>query len=120
MEIFIDGGLFELLIAVAFGYAINYLFSKKILLVLFSIMAVTTPVLLLFFKQGEGFYFLVFLCLFNSVLLVVLLWKWREQKPDEPLFDIHPYTRPIRRFLTKRKKRPGSLNEDRNKKPVST
>jgi MFS-type transporter involved in bile tolerance (Atg22 family) len=88
MEIFIDGGLFELLLAVSLGYIINIIFLKKYLLILFSAISISASILTIFLNKGEVFYFLASINIFNSILLVVLLWKQRTKFPSQPLFNI--------------------------------
>lgn len=95
MEPFIDGGIFEVIIAIAFGYAINFIFLKKYLLLFFSVLSVAAPVLLIFSPKGELYYMLFGLCLFNSLFLVILLWKERIKNPHHPLFDIEKFRRKI-------------------------
>jgi|GEM_PF-3442296 len=92
MEIFIDGGFFELLLAVIFGYAINFIFSKKYLLFLYFILSVTAPVLLVFIDKHMFFYLLSAFCVFNSILLIILLWKEYLKNPGGELVDIKKYT----------------------------
>ena len=91
MEPFIDGGLFELLIAIAFGYMINFIFLRKYLLIIFSAISIICPILLLFFKHGEFYYYMVALTIFNSMFLIVLLWQSRLKSPDKVLFDIEKF-----------------------------
>jgi hypothetical protein len=91
MEIFVDGGLFELLLAVAFGYALNFIFFRKYLLIIFSALSVLAPIALFFLPPGELRYFITGICFINSILLVVLLWKQRMYFPNEPLFDVEKW-----------------------------
>lgn len=100
MEIFVDGGLFELIIAIAFGYAINYIFLKKYLLIIFSCIAILSPVTLIFFNSGELYYWLITICIINAILLVLLLWKERLKVPKQPLFDVGKFKR---KFFRKKK-----------------
>jgi hypothetical protein len=95
MEIFIDGGLFELLIATIVGYVINFIFLRKYLLIIYSAVSVIAPVLIIFLKKGDLFYFLSSLSILNSILLVILLWTKRTKYPNEPLF-----TRPRKNLFT--------------------
>lgn len=90
MEIFVDGGLFEIIIAVAFGYAINFIFLKKYLLFIFSSITILSPVALMFFNSGEQYYWLVSICISNAVLLVILLWRERL-KGNNKLFDVEKF-----------------------------
>ncbi len=100
MEIFVDGGLFEVILAVAFGYAINFIFLKKYLLVIFSGIAVLSPVALLFLNESELRHWLESVCIINAILLVILLWRQRIEFPNRPLFDIEKFKQ---KFLSKRK-----------------
>jgi len=97
MEPFFDGGLFELIILVAAGYVVNFIFLKKYLLIFFSLVALVAPVLLLFVKTGEVFYWLVSMCIFNALFLVVLLWKQRLSNPNQSLFEVKKYVEKFRR-----------------------
>lgn len=93
MEPFFDGGLFELLIALCAGYSINFIFSRKILLVLFSVMALAAPVLLFIGRNRELVYWMLGISLFNAALLVVLLWKQKMNSgSDAPLFNLKKFS----------------------------
>jgi hypothetical protein len=59
MEIFVDGGLFELLITLSLGYLINVIYLKKYLLLLFSCVSIGAPIGLLFLHKGGALYLLV-------------------------------------------------------------
>ena len=87
MEPFLDGGLFELFIAVFFAASLNFIFLKKYLLFIFSLLILAFPVLLFFIDKNELYYWMVSFCVFNAVFLVVLLWKVKNKNPEEPLFD---------------------------------
>jgi len=100
MEIFVYGGLFELAIAVAFGYAINFIFLKKYLLIIFSGICILSPVALIFFKSGELYYWFISVCIINAILLIVLLWRERLRVPNQPLFDVKKFRR---KFFNKKK-----------------
>ena len=91
MEPFLDGGLFEVLIAVLIGYSLNFIFLKKYLLVIFSLVSIVAPVLLFFIHAKEIFYWLVSICIFNTVFLITLLWKQRITEPGKSLFDVKRY-----------------------------
>jgi hypothetical protein len=93
MEIFLDGGLFELLVVLVFGYGLNYIFRQKYLLVLFSFLIVAAPVLLLFLHKGDLLYILVAVCILNALLLVLVLWRLRKQSTRPFLFDTDKYRR---------------------------
>ena len=103
MEIFIDGGLFEITILAALAYTINYIFLKKYLLIIFSSISILCPVALIFFRTGEFYYWFVTVSIINSVLLTVLLWKLRQQYTDQPLFDVNKFSRKVYSKLTFRK-----------------
>jgi hypothetical protein len=88
MEVFVDGGLFELFALLAFGCAINFIFAHKYLLLLFSAVAFAGPVGLLFVSENlrawpAGF------CILTGALLTFLLWKMRLARGDRPLFDLN-------------------------------
>jgi hypothetical protein len=108
MEPFFDGGLFEILFAGLFTTIMNYVFSKRVLLVIFSVLTVATPVLLFFIRTGEAFNCLVMLCLFNAIFLVVLLWKAKYERPVGPLLPFsykqflrkYPLRRTIKRYTS--------------------
>jgi Ca2+/Na+ antiporter len=88
MEPFFDGGLFELLFVIGFAVLVNFIFLKKILLILFSLLVISAPLILFFIHGNELYNWIVTLCLLNAVLLVVIIWKQKREKPGEPLFDI--------------------------------
>lgn len=96
MEIFVDGGLFELIIAFAFGYLVNVIYLKKYLLLFYSFVAIATPIGLFFLKTSEAFYLLASVCIVNATLLVVLLWQQRAQHPGKPLFDLDKWKNHLR------------------------
>ena len=87
MEIFVDGGLFEIIGLLLFASLTNYIFSKKYLLIIFSVIAVTAPILLLFVRDTEVFYWVIGVLMFNSILFVSLLWKVWRGASDKKLFD---------------------------------
>lgn len=89
MEPFFDGGLFELLFAAAFIGAANFILAKKYMIYIYSVLALAAPVLLLFFHSGEWIYWLCFICFFNSIFLVVLLWKTRKEKQGRPFIEFN-------------------------------
>ena len=88
MELFFDGGLFEIILALGFAGILNFIFRKKILLIIFSVLIVAAPVFLFITRQGEVYYWIVSLCVFNSLLLVVLLWKQKRSDANGELFKI--------------------------------
>lgn len=88
MEPFLDGGLLELLFVIGFAILINFIFLKKYLLILFSIIIIACPVTLFFIQKNELYNWLVALCFLNAVLSVVLIWKQKKEKPAEPLFNV--------------------------------
>jgi hypothetical protein len=93
MEIFVDGGLFELLIALSLGYLINVIYLRKYLLVLYSGVAVASPILQFFLPRNDLFYFLAAITILNSILLIVLLWRHKMQMPGKPLFNLGEFKR---------------------------
>ncbi|MEO6221434.1 MAG: hypothetical protein ABIO81_13460 [Ginsengibacter sp.] len=88
METFLDGGLFELLLGILFASVLNIIFLKKYLLIIFSVLIISGPVTLLFINKDELYYWIVSLCLFNSVLLIILLWRQKNKNPGEALFNL--------------------------------
>ncbi len=88
METFLDGGLFELAIALIFAMLLNYIFLKKYLLIIFSVLIICCPLILFFINKTEWYYLLVACCLFNSGVLVALLWKEKKKHPEEILFNV--------------------------------
>lgn len=94
MEIFVDGGLFELLIALSLGYLVNVIFLKKYLLILYSAVAIGAPAGMFFLSRGDLFFFLAGLCVLNAVLLAILLWRQRVATPGKPLFDLQAWKKP--------------------------
>ena len=106
MEIFVDGGLFELLIAVVFGYAINFIFRRKFLLIGYSFIVVLAPVISLFVQKGELFYFLSIITITSSIMLVILLWKHRNHSAEQKnLFDVDKYWHMVSNKFYKRRRR---------------
>ena len=87
MELFLDGGLFEIAGLLVFASVINYIFSRKYLLIIFSAAVMIAPVLLFFIKETELFNWLMAFIIFNSTLFVLLLWKQRSAASGKPLFD---------------------------------
>ena len=87
MEVFLDGGLFEIIGFLLFASLSNYIFSKKYLLIIYSVIAIAAPILLFFSKDTEIFYWVIALIIFNSILFVSLLWKVRKGTGDKQLFD---------------------------------
>lgn len=93
MEIFVDGGLFELLIALSLGYLINVIYLKKYLLLIYSGVAIAAPIGLFFFPKKDAFYLLATICIVNAILLVILLWRQRVKDPGKPLFNLDSWKR---------------------------
>lgn len=88
MEIFVDGGIFEILIVMLFAASLNFIFVRRHLLILFSVVAIASPGILFFIDKGEIYFWLLSICTFNSILLVILLWKEKRKNPSKPLFDV--------------------------------
>ena len=88
METFLDGGVFEMIIAFVFAVTLNFIFIRKYLLLIFSLVIIVCPVLLFFVNEQELRAWLVVISIFNSVLLVCLLWKTKKDHPQEPLFKV--------------------------------
>lgn len=95
MEIFVDGGLFELIIAITMGYIVNFIFLRKFLLILFSILVISVPILFIFIHRGELYYFLLVFSMLSSVLLVLVLWSIRKQRQGLPLFNLDQFRKKI-------------------------
>lgn len=88
MEPFFDGGLFELLLVIGVAGCLNAIFRRKNLLILFSIVVMGCPLALFFVRSHDIYYALLLFCIFNSFLLVVLLWKEKKRQPQQPLFTV--------------------------------
>ena len=88
MEPFVDGGFFEILIALALGYVVNYIFLKKYLLIVYSGVAILTPILLTLIPKHELYYVVASVCFLNSILLVILLWREKNRDPGSKLFSL--------------------------------
>lgn len=101
MEPFFDGGLFELLCAIGFITLVNFIFLKRYLLILFSLVIVSAPIILFFIHGNELYNWIVAFCLFNAVLSVVLIWKQKKERPGEPLFGVENMKRKLSEFRNK-------------------
>jgi Ca2+/Na+ antiporter len=101
MELFFDGGLFELLFVIGFAILVNFIFLKRVLLILFSLLIISAPVILFFIHGNELYNWVVTLCLLNAVLLVVIIWKQKKEKPAEPLFKVENMKRKLSEFGNK-------------------
>lgn len=95
MEPFVDGGLFEIIIALGIAYGVNFIFLKKYLLISYSIVTLIAPVLITLLNRGDIYYILICFCFLNGSLLIALLWKERSQNPGKPLFDIAKFQKRI-------------------------
>ena len=91
MEVFVDGGLFELIIIVALGYVFNHIFRNKLLMIVYSVVVVASSILIIFLDKNDFFYVLTVINVLNSLLLVTLLWRIRATKNNEPLLNIKKY-----------------------------
>ncbi|MEP7266275.1 MAG: hypothetical protein ABI844_01520 [Saprospiraceae bacterium] len=80
MEIFVDGGLFEMIGVILFAGMINFIFARKYLLILYSALIIISPVLLFFINKSDLFYWIVAVCIGNGVLLVYLLWHFKQDE----------------------------------------
>jgi hypothetical protein len=113
METFLDGGIFEIIIAIFFAGLINFIFLKKYLLIIYSLLIIAGPALLFFINKNDFYYWLVTVCLFNAVLLVILLWKTKIANAGETLFNIESMKNKLsvitNKFSSafKKEKRPG-------------
>jgi len=88
METFLDGGLFEVLVALLFATFLNFIFIRKYLLIIFSATIILCPFALLIIHKSELYYWLLSFCLFNSVFLVFLIWKEKKTNTSGQLFDV--------------------------------
>ena len=105
MEVFADGGLFEIIGLLLFASLTNYIFSKKYLLIIFSAVAITAPILLVLVRDSEIFYWVIGVLMFNSILFVSLLWKVWRGNSDKRLFDTSFLKRKLVQFKDKAKMR---------------
>lgn len=101
MEPFIDGGFFELIIALGFITFVNFIFLRKYLLIIYSVIVLLSPALFLMVHSGDIFYLLLVFVFINSVLLVLLLWKQYKSSPGRALFE----TEKLRNWFHKKKKK---------------
>ena len=88
METFLDGGLFEVMLALLIATCLNFIFIRKYLLIIFSATIILCPLTLMFIHKSEFYYLLVSFCLFNSVFLVFLIWKEKRKNTSGQLFDV--------------------------------
>ena len=110
MEIFVDGGLFELILIVGCAYLLNYIFLKKYIFYLYTALSIGSSVSLLFINHGPLYYCCVSCCIFNTAFLFNHLSAYRTRHPGATLFDINALKR---KFLKKPFKRiKPSLNQD--------
>lgn len=93
MEPFIDGGLIEIAIGLGLVAALNFIFLRKGLLVLYSVLVILSPALLFFCRKGPVFYCASALVFLNSVAFVILMWKIRMESPGQKLFDFKKKTK---------------------------
>jgi hypothetical protein len=103
MEIFVDGGLFEAVAIVGVAYCINYIFLKKYLLIIFSVLSGLAVLAIFFFRQGEIFYFSAAICTLNTTLLIVMLWREKKRGGERPLFDVSALQKEFFGFGRKRR-----------------
>jgi hypothetical protein len=87
MEIFVDGGLFELILVIGLVCAINYIAVRKWLLIFYSLISVLAAMSLFFIKEWAIFDAAVIVCVMNSILFTVLLWNTRNKEGSQ-LIDI--------------------------------
>ena len=88
MEIFVDGGLFEIVLASVFAAAFNFIFRRKVLLIIYAFVLVIAPLALLFTANKEVLYTVVAFILINQVLLAILLLREHFRNPGAPLFKM--------------------------------
>ena len=90
MEIFLDGGLFEMVGLMLIATLINYIFFKKYLLVIYSVITITSPLLMFFI--GDRFKFvLISISIFNSIVLVILLWQIKLYHTERKIIDLKAF-----------------------------
>lgn len=87
MEIFVDGGLFEIFIALGLASAMNTIVQKKYLLVVYTALVITSAVSVMFVK-GELFWIFSIVNLISVVMLALLLWKHHLVNKGKKLFDL--------------------------------
>lgn len=85
MEIFLDSGLFELLIMIALASFLNFIFFRKYLLIFYSILVIVIPVCLFFINVGWFFDVALIFTLFNCIIFVVLLWQAKHDEPTQKI-----------------------------------
>jgi hypothetical protein len=88
MEIFVDGGLFEIILASVFAAAINFVFRRKMLLIAYAVVLVTAPLVLLFTANKEVLYTVVAFAVINHLLLAIVLLREHNRNPGAPLFKM--------------------------------
>lgn len=87
MEPFIDGGIFEIIAVLALAFVINYIFIKKMLLIVYSVITILLPVSLLLLSKGALFDIVAAIVFLNSVLLVIILWREKKRLQGAKLFE---------------------------------
>lgn len=102
MEIFIDGGLFELLIFLGFGYGLNYIFKKRFLLIAYCVLALMAPFGILFLQEGWLLDILIAFNVLNAAVFVFLLFDHYKEKKDQPLIDLSRYRKKLPSFVQRK------------------
>jgi hypothetical protein len=115
MEPFFDGGLFELLIAMAIAYGLNFIYQRKLQLIVYSCISISAPVVLLCVRTGEIFYWAAGISVFNSILLVFLFWRQKLSHPGKSLIETEKYTEVYRKWVNMLKRKTNPLQPEKLK-----
>ena len=102
MEIFIDGGLFELIVFLGFGYVLNFLLKKIYLLIFYCVLAISAPLIILFLQEGWIKDSVVAFNVLNVGVFVFLLLDHYREKKDEPLINLSRYRKKLPSFFRKK------------------
>jgi hypothetical protein len=103
MEPVIDGGLFEVMFLIVIGTIINFVFRRRYLLMVYSALAISAPLVFLLMAENELAVFAMVFSLFNAILLVTLLWRAKKTNPVH-LIDVESLKAQlgkVRAFLVK-------------------
>jgi len=102
MEIFVDGGLFELIALLIFGYGMNYILRRKLLLIAYCIIALASPFGVIFLHEGFIRECLAVVSVVNAGILVFILVSRYKENKDQPLFDVSSYYKKLPSFIRKK------------------
>jgi len=103
MEIFVDAGLFEFLLVIAFATFLNFIFFRKFLLVIYSLMVIAAPICLFFIHKGVLFNVALIFTLFNCIILLILLWQSKYERPNQKIIKINALKDKISKVFKYRK-----------------